>query len=227
MVYGALKRRIVTGMYDAGQPLSQLVLAREFGISRTPLREVFRLLERDGLIVASPNKRFRVAAFSPDDLEQLYVLRISVEGPAARYSVPRLQASDLSTMTSLLTDMDAAVADEAYDDWQTPHAAFHRHLLLPSGDRILELTDRLSEHAERYRFASSLPISPTSWAQSHADHHELLKAAHERHGGRAAERLAIHYGRVALSALSISAPLHDPQMLRAVLKDATSDNAIA
>ncbi|MFS0734478.1 GntR family transcriptional regulator [Microbacterium jepli] len=216
-IHELLKRRIIMGAYSAGEPLSQLSVAQELGISRTPLREVFRLLEQEGLILSEHNKRFRVADSSPEDLEELYSLRITHEAAAARISVPHLGSHDLARLTDLLAEMDSAADEEAYDRWHDPHSAFHRHLLVHSGRRHLEIAQQLSDHAERYRYASTLPSNPASWSAGRRDHHALLEAAAIGDGEEVARTLAAHYGRVALSVLSISAPLHDPRTLRLTL----------
>lgn len=216
-IHSLIKRRIITGVYAPDEPLSQLTLAQELGISRTPLREVFRLLEQEGLILSEHNKRFRVAGFSAADLEELYSLRITVEAAAARVSVPRLETPELAHLDELLAEMDRATDAEAYDEWHDPHAEFHRQLLIHSGERHLDVADRLSEHAERYRYASTLPSNPASWEEGRRDHHALRDAAHHGDGDEVARTLAAHYGRVALSVLSVSAPLHDPRILRTAI----------
>ncbi|MGW1743550.1 GntR family transcriptional regulator [Nocardia sp. NPDC001965] len=213
-VYEMLKRDIIRGVYVPGQPLSQLQIASAMGISRTPLREAFRLLEQQGLVVPEHNKRFRVADFSVADLEELYAMRITLEGYAARVSVPRLSGAELEEMAELSIRMSNAADEEDYDRWNPPHVAFHRLLLSRSGPRVLIQIDHLSEHSERYRYASTLSHLPFSWMQGRADHEALLDAALARDGNAAAIAIARHYGRVALSVISFAAPEHDPVKLR-------------
>jgi DNA-binding GntR family transcriptional regulator len=213
-VYEVLKRRIITGRYAPEEPLAQLRIAEELGISRTPLREVFRLLEQHGLVVSEHNKRFRVAGFSATDLDELYALRISVEGLAARVGIPLLTDTDLDHLRTLVGRMDSAVDNRDYERWNEPHIDFHRMLISRSGTRSVNLARQLSDHAERYRYASTQPQLPASWEQGRADHAALLAAAEDRDGERACSALAAHYGRVALSVLSLSAPMHEPRHIR-------------
>ena len=216
-VHEALKRQIIAGDYAADQPLSQLKIAEALGISRTPLREVFRLLEQDGLVISEHNKRFRVAGFSPDDLEELYALRIAIESAAIAMSVPRLDADDLAAIDAHLEAMDAATASKDYDAWSEPHRRFHRLLIHRAGPRFTRMAEQLSDHAERYRHASMYVHNIDSWEQGKADHHGLRDAAQDRDSIGASERIAVHYGRVALQVLSSTAPLHNPSRLRSVL----------
>lgn len=216
-VYRLLERRIIEGYYRPHSALSQLRIAEELGISRTPLREVFRMLERHGLVVSEHNKRFRVAGYSAEDLDELYALRITVEGLAARVGIPAMSADDIEQLRHQAAAMDAAMDARDYDGWNEPHMVFHQTLIACGGARTISVARQLSQHAERYRYASMLPMQPSSWEQAQVDHAALLAAAEQRDGDRVAHLLAAHYGRVALSVLSMSAPLHEPRQIRVAM----------
>src|SRR5438034_6443771 len=97
-VYRRLYAEILAGHLDPGKPVSQIKLAERLGVSRTPLREALRMLERDGLIHSEPNRRVRVTPVSVEDLEQLYALRVTVEALAIRITVPRLGDEDFARL---------------------------------------------------------------------------------------------------------------------------------
>src|SRR5260370_27443333 len=96
MAYDRLRTAILKGEIAAGAAPSQVVLARELGVSRTPLREALRLLEREGLILSEPNRRARVAQFSISDLQELYLTSISLEAVARPSTPPRPGACDFA-----------------------------------------------------------------------------------------------------------------------------------
>ena len=87
-VYERIRTAILDGDLAPGAVMSQVALAEELGISRTPLREALRMLQGERLVEAEPNRRVRVAPMSPADLEELYVVRITLEAEALRLSVP-------------------------------------------------------------------------------------------------------------------------------------------
>ena len=74
LVHDQLFGAILRGELPAGQVTSQVTLARDLDIGRTPLREALRLLQREGLVVSEPNRRVRIAALSATDAEELGII---------------------------------------------------------------------------------------------------------------------------------------------------------
>src|SRR5580700_8405381 len=97
-VHDELRAAILRNELPAGMILNQVHVAERLGVSRTPLREAFRMLQREGLIEGESNKRMRVAGFSLDGLEDLYAMRILLEGLAIRLTVPQLSNAAISTL---------------------------------------------------------------------------------------------------------------------------------
>src|SRR6266480_7515632 len=106
VVHDRLRRAILRGEFDPKVPLSQVKLAARLGVSRTPLREALRMLQREGLIDSEPNRRVRVAALSVADLEQLYAARVVIDALTLRLSVPRFSDEDLMEMEQCLRTME-------------------------------------------------------------------------------------------------------------------------
>ena len=104
--------------------MSQVALAQDLGISRTPLREALRMLQSEGLVEGEPNGRVRVAPMSAPDLEQLYVMRVTLEAEALRLSVPRMTSEDLARLESHMAEMAHYAAEKDYRRWNLPHEQF-------------------------------------------------------------------------------------------------------
>src|SRR6202167_6293039 len=105
IVHDQLRASILRGEFDSDAPISQVQLAARLGVSRTPLREALRMLQREGLIDSEPNRRVRVAQLTVPDLEQLYAARIVIESLGVRVAVPACEAEDLEWMGRLLAVM--------------------------------------------------------------------------------------------------------------------------
>lgn len=221
VVHQRLRQAILDGEVEAGSPISQLKLSRELGISRGPLREALRMLEREGLVESEPNRRTRVAGFSIDDLEQLYAMRMSLEALAISLSTPLITDAEVRTVTRLLEEMEQAAEREAYEEWLAPHRQFHAGLLAHCEPRLLSTVEQLSDHAERYRHFYTVR-TPKGWLHGVSEHRQILEAVQQRDPGLAAERLARHYSSVVLGLIAVLAPEHDPTAIRLAVRMANS-----
>jgi DNA-binding GntR family transcriptional regulator len=224
-IHRRLRDAILHGELEAGAEISQVKLAEDFGVSRGPVREALRLLEREGLIQAELNRRVRVAPFTPDDLEELYALRIVNEAFGIRATVPHLTEADLADLREDLGRMEAlAGADVA--TWEIVHRHFHHTLVAYAGTRVVRLTQQLSDHAERYRLVY-VAQDPRAWSAGAAEHREIVAACEAADPAGAADALARHLARTAGSVLMHVAPDHDPVLVRSAVRAAAGTEPAA
>ncbi len=219
VIHRALREAILNNEIAAGAGLSQAQVARELGVSRGPVREAFRLLEREGLIHAEVNQRARVAPFSIEDLEQLYAVRIVNEALAVALSVPRFVPAELDQLDVALERMDQ-LAGVDVAQWEIVHGDFHRLLVGHAGERLERLIRQCFEHAERYRRVY-VTSEPRVWRVGASEHREIVEACRARDAPLAAANLARHLSRTALSVLMLVAPDHDPQVVRGAVRQVT------
>lgn len=93
-----IRAAVIDGRLAPGQRLKEEELARELGISRTPVREALLVLQTEGLLESAPNRGATVRTFEADDLDDLYQLRAVLEGFAARLAAARISAEDLAAL---------------------------------------------------------------------------------------------------------------------------------
>jgi DNA-binding GntR family transcriptional regulator len=215
-VYRRVRLAILEGDIPPGATMSQVALADELGISRTPLREALRMLQSEGLIDAERNRRVRVAAASPGDLEELYIMRVTLEAEAIRLAVPRMTAEDLAKLEGQNAEMAHYAEAKDYRRWTVPHAAFHQALTARAGDRFSAQLTQLFDHAERYR-RMHIGHGPTAWAT--ADHRAILDACKSRDREAAGRLLAQHFARTAFELMEILDAGYDAVRLRETLAD--------
>jgi GntR family transcriptional regulator, rspAB operon transcriptional repressor len=147
-VYERVRAAILDGELAAGTVMSQVALAEELGISRTPLREALRLLQGEGLIEAEPNRRVRVAPMTASDMEELCVMRVTLEAEALRLSVPKLAPEDLARLEGVMAEMAHFAQVKDYRRWVVPHRDFHRALTTPAGPRTNVLLEPAYDPAQ-------------------------------------------------------------------------------
>ena len=222
LAYERIRNAIIRQELKAGEAISQVKLSEQLGISRTPLREALRLLERDGLVDAQHNRRVVISKTSVTDMEELYALRLSVESMAIRLAVPQLTAKDFGRLHRQIADMDRLMRLESVDDWELVHREFHMTLVRPAGPRIASLIEDLSDHAERYR-RSFIAQGTRGWASSSDEHKVILQAGEKGHVTEASVALAKHDARVSLSVFLNQAPDHEPRAVRSALRMVVGD----
>src|SRR5215470_9704358 len=104
-VYKHLRQQILDGALPPGTILSQVQLAQQLGVSRTPLREALRLLQEERLVLAEHNHRVRVADINLEELESLYASRIMLEPLALALTIPQLAQHEFDALARMLEDM--------------------------------------------------------------------------------------------------------------------------
>lgn len=103
---------IVTGKWKPGDRLRELELADELKVSRAPIREALRILDRRGLVEHRARTGAFVSAFSIDLIKDVYAVRAELEGWIAELSVPKLTDEAIATMAALLAEMASGAASD-------------------------------------------------------------------------------------------------------------------
>jgi DNA-binding GntR family transcriptional regulator len=216
VVHDRLRREILQGDRAADSVISQVQVAEDLGVSRGPVREALRMLQREGLIEAETNHRARVAPFSPDDLESLYALRIVNEALGIRASVERFSDDELGTFQELLKEMELLRETGDIDAWEAPHQRFHRLLVSHAGSRITMLIGQLADHSGRYRHLY-ITGAPRAWSVGRAEHEEIVSACVDRDAPRATRLLAEHLASTALAVMSLREPERESEQIEHAL----------
>lgn len=199
-VFQALTDEIVAGELTPGTPLPERSLVERFGISRTPIRQVLWMLERDGLVDVLPNRGAFVKKLGAGEVIELFQLREALEPLAAMLAAahrPGLEAS------ALLRRMQEAEADNHRDTKELVAlgAELHDALARWSGNRMLQRiyeTLRMQTHLLR----NLLHESEGSERSSLEEHIALVTAVEERDGDAAFMRMADHLRRARLAIIA-------------------------
>ncbi len=110
VVLESLRQAILEGVLPPGTRLRQEDLAAIVGSrSRLPVREALRALEYEGLVDSTPNRGFTVTGLDPEDIEEIYDIRITLEAHAVRLAIPLLTDEDMDDLTRLYEEMEHSV----------------------------------------------------------------------------------------------------------------------
>lgn len=214
--YESIRSAILEGVLPPGERLSQVKIADRLGLSRTPVREALRLIEKEGLITSERGRQVVISPTSMADLDELYALRIKLDTMTVRATVPDLTDADLAEMQGCLDAMDANASPAQFTAFDAAHRWFHMVPIRLAGPRHADYSAQLNEHAERYR---RIYLSqPSSYAQSRDEHLAIMAASALRDGETVAGLLAEHYARIALTIIAQIDPAYEPRLLRSAVR---------
>ena len=226
-LYTRLRTMILDGMFAPGSMLSQVKLAESLGVSRIPLREALRMLQKEGLIEAEHNQRARVPSFDPSIVDSLYASRILLEALSLRLTVPHIDQSDVHAIEHTLAQLDEVAAHVDLDVWEEPHRRFHGLLVSHAEDSMRQRIASYADQCEYYRRLYYRLVSrhhPTRSAEViAAEHHAIANACLQGNADLAAYLLTRHYARTALTVLGQMAPECDPVGIRMALQIVGAD----
>lgn len=183
-----IAERIIAGSLKPDAPLRQDHVAREFKSSHVPVREAFRQLEAQHLVVALPRRGVRVAPLDATSIREISEMRAALEVVALRHAAPRLTSSDLAKIELALIEGENA---ETLQDFEAANRAFHQALVAPCGmPRLLASLDGLQRANSRLVFAMA---HSSGWQpRSNQDHRLILGALRARNIEQASSLLARH-----------------------------------
>ena len=141
--YKLIKTAILKNEFKPGERLIDTQLASKLGVSRTPIRDVFKMLEKEGLITSNGSKGYFVAKLLREELNEIQDIRILVETYALHNSDPVLIVKKLKKIKVLLDD--AINSDEFIRDMTDLDAKFHEAIVNTCNNQILiEFYNRIS-----------------------------------------------------------------------------------
>ena len=144
-VVTALRTAIFSGHLAPGQPLRELHLARELGVSQATIREALAQLERFGLVVRTPNIGTEVTRLSQEEVLERVELRMLLEERALTQAAPRMDGPAFDTLATHLAALTKATKRNQYFEQAQADLGFHRFIWKQSGNRTLyNMLDQLS-----------------------------------------------------------------------------------
>ncbi len=212
-VHSRLRKLIEAGDFPPGSVLSQVQLARKFGVSRTPLREAMRRLEAEGLIHSEQNRRARVVPLDAEALDVAFTDRILLEATGITVTVPRLTEIDLNGILAAIAALRLALerGDEAAA--ARARASVHRLLVARAGRRLREAIRAQFARCESIRRQHA--TLPATTAATYAG---IAGAAIARDAAGVARAVAAFEAELARAVLSRADPRYEPVATRVALQ---------
>jgi DNA-binding GntR family transcriptional regulator len=190
--YHEVRERVMDGRLAPGTELDQESLAREIGLSTTPVREALRRLEAEGLVSQRAHFAIRVPELSRQEISDIYAVRMQLDPEAARLACRVAPDETLEEVRSILAATSTAQAGALSPlDRLQINRNFHRAIYAASGnDTLTSILDSLWDRCDRYR--RQLLKDDKTVEASAKEHQEMVDAFCAREEQRLAKLVKSH-----------------------------------
>jgi DNA-binding GntR family transcriptional regulator len=183
--------RILRGQLRAGQKITEDQLAKEFGVSRTPIREATRRLGAMGVVQIYPHSSMEVASASPEDICQINQFREDMECLALTYAIPRMSEEDIDRLDTLASRCQRFAQSGNLLETFGADSEFHLAIAAISGNKYLAAAlDRLNIKVQLCRVLMCL--SKDKIRASVSFHQKIMAAIRQRNVDEAASLMRQH-----------------------------------
>lgn len=195
MVYEELKMQILTGAIVPGTRMMEVELAKEIGVSRTPIREAIRKLEKEGLVTIEPRRGAYASQISTEDMVEILEVRQNMEGLAAFFAASRMKPEQLAELKDVSNKYNTAVCEGNMENMIKHDTRFHRIIVESCNNKILEqMIEQLQELVLRFRY---IYYDNFRRAENMPEEHKMIMDAIENGDADAARDAAdVHIDRL-------------------------------
>lgn len=190
-VFEELEESILNGIIKPGENLNEMKLCAELGVSRTPVREAIRMLGQKGLVQIFPNKGAVVLGISEKDLEDIYTIRMYIEGLGSRWAAANITEEQISELTEIVDLQEFYQMKNSMEHINQLDSQFHEKVFEYSNSRTLQHT--LSHLHHMIQYYRQLSFSSDGRAEKAIKEHRQILLALADHDQDAAEKLTIEH----------------------------------
>lgn len=189
-----LRDMIVLGDLKAGARIDELAMTENLQVSRTPLREAFKILQVEGLVEIRPNRGAWVVSLSVQDVADIIKVLTALEGLAIEDACKNATETDLAELDSQHADMVMAYQGGDLMGYFALNQSIHLKIVECAGNPALtRIYQTESARVRRFRFAGN--EVPTRWADAVEEHALILSVLRRREAGLLRELLKSHHQR--------------------------------
>ncbi len=174
-VFNAIEDAILNGEYKDGESLSELRISSELGVSRTPVREALMRLENEGLVKNIPNKGAVVVGVTEKDIEDIYAIRIRIEGLAANLAASNINEDELRALEKIADLQEFYLYKNDIEQIFELDSDFHKIIYEASRSRPLRFM--LTNFHNYIKHARDISVNAQGRAEKTvAEHRAILEA---------------------------------------------------
>ncbi|MDD3222021.1 MAG: GntR family transcriptional regulator [Clostridia bacterium] len=205
-VYQALRSDILSGGFKDQEELKENALAKDYGVSRTPVREAIRQLALEGLVDTIPNRGAYVHNIHCKDVVDVYAMRSLLEGLAARWAVENATKEQIEAMEEVVYMSEYYRNKGNLEQVYVSDNRFHELLYIASGSHLLEHMLRMfHEYVQQVRKNA---LKDEIRAKNSFEEHAAILEAIKNHQADEAARLATQHIENAVESWKVTDAIH-------------------
>lgn len=186
VVFNTLRSAIITGELSPGERLMEIKLANELGVSRTPVREALRKLEKEGLVITTARRGAEVAPINEKDLKEVLEIRRSLESLACQIAAQKITPEQVEEIRSMNDSIEKAIEMNDTEAITQLDIEFHEIIyVITENSRLIDMLHQLKEHILRYRLQY---IKDMKNKKNIVDEHKRIINALENHNPKLARK---------------------------------------
>ncbi|GGA28594.1 GntR family transcriptional regulator [Psychrobacillus lasiicapitis] len=175
VIFYTVKRWIVTGQLKPNEKLDDMEFANYFSVSRTPIRDAFKLLESKNLIISSQGRGTAVTDLQLNNVKDIYIPLIGLQNLVFTNELIEFENEELNKLKFINDEFEKSIHKKDTSNILALDYKFHKFLIKQcKNSYIIEFCDTLFDHAYRLEylfFSNTLDLS-----ESHSEHNEIIKA---------------------------------------------------
>ncbi len=173
--YQFIKSKIINLGFKPGEYLTDLQIAESLGISRTPVSEAFRMLEREGLLVYEPKRGWRVYSLTINDITEIFEIKINLECLLAKKAAKCTDEILRKKLKDMILDMRKAADADDVNSWVNLDQDLHRLIfIMANNQRAMNTIENLNDQWNRLRVGFSARTGRIS--RSIIEHERIVDA---------------------------------------------------
>ena len=186
-----VRERILKGEYEIGEKIKENQIASELRVSRTPIREAFKLLENEGLIDYIPNRGCFAKGFTKQDVEDIYAVREALEALALNWAVDRITEKEIAALEEQCDLMEFYTKKKDRKKVLEMNSSFHDIIYASARSRFLaQVLRSYKEYIDKTR--KSIFYEQSYLESILVEHRAILDAIKDRDKERAAAAMTKH-----------------------------------
>lgn len=193
-IYSELRQQIVGRTIPPGTKITESKLSRRWNVSRTPIREVLRQLESEGLISSCPYKGFKVNTITVDDIEDLYTIKIHLEGLAGRLATSDIAGDPqkIRLLEKLCKEMKDLSKNGDIEGYVKKNNEFHPIIWQSCGNKwLIKILENLDLQINRF-IVKALHI-PRRMENSVTEHGDIFARLKKGNGKDVEKSIGTHF----------------------------------